>query len=91
MPSLTRRKSSERQDCWDIFYDGVQVGIIARRAGAPVGSASWEWSCGFYPGMAPGKHQDGTSDAFDGARAEFDEASPVITTGEAPVLSNRRR
>jgi hypothetical protein len=74
MSSLTRRRSAEHQDCWYLFYNGVQVGLIARRAGAPVDSAAWGSSCGFHPGMDPGEHQDGTAATFDAARAEFDEA-----------------
>jgi hypothetical protein len=74
MPTPTRRKSTERNDCWHIFYDGVQVGTIARRAGAPVDCNPWGCSCGFYPGMNPGEHQDGTAATFEAARAEFDEA-----------------
>jgi hypothetical protein len=74
MTTLTRRKSSERHDTWHIIYDGVQVGMISRRAGAPIDSNPWGWSCGFYPGMEPREHQDGAAASFDAARAEFDEA-----------------
>jgi hypothetical protein len=74
MPTLTRRKSTERHECWYIYYDGVQVGAIARRAGAPADSNPWGWSCGFYPGMEPGEHQDDTAASIDAARVEIDEA-----------------
>ena len=33
MPTLTRRRSPDRQDCWRVFYGDVCVGTIARRAG----------------------------------------------------------
>ena len=72
MPALARRKSTECHECCYIYYDGVQVGAIARRAGAPVDSNPWGWSCGFYPGMKPGEHQDGTAATFEAARADFD-------------------
>jgi len=36
MAALTRRRYSERPDCWHVCYGDLQVGTIARRAaGAP--------------------------------------------------------
>gem|GEM_PF-5311547 len=33
MPALTRRKDTERPDCWHIYFGDVGVGAIGRRAG----------------------------------------------------------
>jgi hypothetical protein len=49
MPALTRRRSTERQDCWHVYYGDVHVGTIAIRAGVPVDVDQWGWNCGFYP------------------------------------------
>jgi hypothetical protein len=35
MATLTRRPSSDRKDCWHVFYGDVCVGAIGRRAGVP--------------------------------------------------------
>jgi hypothetical protein len=34
-PALTRRRSTERPDCWHIYYGDVQAGTIAMRVGNP--------------------------------------------------------
>jgi hypothetical protein len=74
MPPLARRRYSERQDCWHVYYGDVQIGTIARRAGCPVDVDQWESGCGFYPGMEPGQHQAGTAADFARARADFEAA-----------------
>jgi hypothetical protein len=53
MPALTRRRYTERQDCWHVYYGDVHVGTIAVRAGIPFDEDPWEWSVGFYPGSRP--------------------------------------
>jgi hypothetical protein len=75
MPTkLTRRKDSERQDCWHIYYGDVCAGTIARRTGCPVDVDPWEWGCGFYPGTEPGQGESGTAVDFETCRAEFEAA-----------------
>jgi hypothetical protein len=74
MPTLTRRRYPERQDCWHIFYGDVHVGTIARRSGVPVDVDQWGWDCGFYPGTAPHQDSAGTALSFDHARADFEAA-----------------
>jgi hypothetical protein len=78
MPTLSRRRYPERQDCWHIFYGDIHVGTIARRVGCPADVDQWEWTCGFYPGMEPGQHQGDTAVDFDHARADFEAAWRAI-------------
>jgi hypothetical protein len=73
MPTLTRRRSTDRPDCWHIYGD-VQAGTIAMRAGNPHDTDPWEWTCGSYPGSRPGEIQSGKAETFDQARAEFGSA-----------------
>jgi hypothetical protein len=47
MPWLTRRRSPDAQQCWQIFYCDVRVGSIAKRIGIPRDQAPWGWFCGF--------------------------------------------
>jgi len=75
---LTRRRSTDRPDCWHIYSGDVHAGTIALRAGNPHDTDPWEWSCGFYPGSRPGEIQSGTSETFDQARAEFGSAWAVF-------------
>ncbi len=82
MPELTRRRYKERADCWQIYFDDVQAGTIAKRTGAPIDKDPWEWSAGFYPGCEPGEIRTGTAVTFDHARADFEQAWRVF-------LSNR--
>jgi hypothetical protein len=70
MPNLTRRRYSERRDCWHVYFGDVCVGTIGRRAGCPVDVDQWEWSCGFYPGTGQG--QNGTTADFETCRVEFE-------------------
>jgi hypothetical protein len=74
MPELTRRRYSERPDCWHVYYGDVHVGTIAIRIGIPFDEDPWGWICGFYPGSHPGEHTDGTAATFDAARADFEAA-----------------
>ena len=71
MPALTRRKDTERQDCWRVFYGDVCVGRISRRTGCPVDVDQWEWSCGFYPILRRGVSAGGTAQSFERAREAF--------------------
>jgi hypothetical protein len=82
MPTLTRRRYTERPDCWHIYYGDVHVGTIAIRVGNPIDTDPWQWNCGFYPGSQPREHTCGTSPTFDQARADFERAWAVL-------LSNR--
>jgi hypothetical protein len=74
MPELSRRRYSERPDCWHVYCGDVRVGTIARRTGSPHDEDPWEWRCGFYPGMEPRQHHDGTAVDFASARADFEAA-----------------
>jgi hypothetical protein len=74
MPALTRRRYSERRDCWHVHAGDIHVGTIARRTGCPADVDQWQWGCGFYPGMGPGQSRDGTAADFDQARADFEAA-----------------
>jgi hypothetical protein len=75
MPSLTRRRSTDRhRETWHVYYGDVRVGTIGKRAGVPVDVDQWGWSCGFYPGLHPGRHQYGSAEDFETARAGFEEA-----------------
>ena len=82
MPTLTRRRSAHRQQCWHIYYGDVHVGTIAERVGNPHDTDPWEWSCGFYPSSHPREHQSETAATFDDARADFETAWQMF-------LSNR--
>jgi hypothetical protein len=53
MPALTQRRDPDRIDCWHVHYGDVRVGTISRRFGNSVYVASWQWPCGFYPGLDP--------------------------------------
>jgi hypothetical protein len=74
MPTLTRRRYPERPSCWHFFYDDVQVGCIAGRAGVPVDVDQWGWQCGFSPASDRGHGLNGTAETFDPARADFEAA-----------------
>ena len=74
MPELTRRRYSERPDCWHVYYGDVQVGTIAIRAGVPFAAKQWGWTCSFYPGSEPRDHLSGTAASFEQARAGFEAA-----------------
>jgi hypothetical protein len=75
MPALTRRREPEaHQEVWHVYYGDVQVGSIGERAGIPVDVDQWGWCCGFYPGVEPDGHQDGTARTFKTARAAFRKA-----------------
>jgi hypothetical protein len=78
MPELTRRRYSERHDCWQIYYGDILAGTIAARVGNPHDTDPWEWGCGFYPGSHPGEHQTGTAATLNDARAQFEQAWRVF-------------
>jgi hypothetical protein len=73
MPTLTRRLSPGRNDCWHVCYGDVRVGTISRRTGNPFGSPAFHWDCGFHP-IHPREHRDGASKTFDEARVAFEAA-----------------
>jgi hypothetical protein len=56
MPTLTRRRSPDRSDCWHVYRGGVHVGTIAARAGVRIDVDQWGWQCGFYPPSHHGRH-----------------------------------
>jgi len=75
MPALTRRRNDDpHREGWRVFYGDIQVGAIGRRAGIPVHADQWAWQCGFYPGLDPGQHQNGTAKSFELGRVAFEEA-----------------
>jgi hypothetical protein len=75
MPALTRRRDPEgHQEVWHIYFGDVRVGTIGIRAGVPVDVDQWGWSCGFYPGVEPRDHRDGSASTFKAARAAFRKA-----------------
>jgi hypothetical protein len=94
MPALTRRRYPERQDCWHVYYGDVHVGTIALRSGCPIDVDQWSWSCGFYLGVEPGEHQDGTAVDFEQARADFEAAwlriLPALTETDLQAWRDER-
>ena len=74
MPQLTRRKDTERPDCWNVYFGDVGVGAIGRRAGVPLHVDQWEWSCGFYPLSLRGVSVGGMAQSFEQARDAFGAA-----------------
>jgi hypothetical protein len=91
MPELTRRRSDDRQHCWQISYGDIHAGTIAERVGNPPDTDAWEWRCGFYPGSHPGEHQNGTAPTFDEARAGFEEAWAVFLSRRTEADFQARR
>ena len=74
-PALTRRRSDNpHQETWHIYFTDVRVGAIGARAGVPITAGQWGWSCGFYPGLHPGQHRNGTAATFEAAREPFEAA-----------------
>lgn len=75
MTALTRRPSDDpHRQGWHVYCEDVRVGWIGERAGVPKTVPKWGWSCGFYPGLEPGQHQQGTGIDFEAARVGFQEA-----------------
>src|ERR1700712_5145883 len=75
MPALTRRRDSEaHSESWKVFYGDVQAGMISLRTGNPSSTLPWQWSCGFYPGSAPGEVTVGTAATLQEARVAFETA-----------------
>jgi hypothetical protein len=64
--------NTDRPETWHVHFDGVRVGVIVERSGAPPGS--WQWCCGFYPGSDPGDDRHGTASNFGAARRTFEAA-----------------
>ena len=74
-PQLTRRRTDDpHREVWEIWYDGVRVGLIGERSGAPMHQPGWQWHCGFYPGSHPREHRTGVAASFEAARADFQRA-----------------
>jgi hypothetical protein len=72
MNVLTRRRSRDaQQERWHIYFGDVRVGSVGIRAGVPIDVDQWGWNCGFYPGVEPAGHQDGTARSFKAARRDF--------------------
>ncbi len=72
MPALTRRRNDDpHRQGWHVYCADVRVGWIGERAGVPKTGDQWGWSCGFYPGLEPGQHWQGTGVDFEAARAGF--------------------
>jgi hypothetical protein len=95
MPALTRRREPEaHQELWHVYYGDVQVGTIGKRAGIPVDVDQWGWCCGFYPGVEPDGHQDGTAPTFKVARAAFRKAwrelLPTLTEANFQMWRDQR-
>jgi hypothetical protein len=57
---------------WHVYYGDVRVGSVGERPGVPVDVDQWQWSCGFYPGLHPGQHRNGTAPSFEEARIGFE-------------------
>jgi hypothetical protein len=68
MPSLSRRRSQNpHQETWHVYFEGVQVGTIAERAGVPTNVERWGWECGFSPALDRGIRAAGIAQTFDQA------------------------
>jgi hypothetical protein len=79
MLQLTRRRNADRRrETWHVYYGDVRVGTIGERAGVPVDVDQWSWSCGFYPGLEPGQHRDGSAETFKLARVAFEDAWQML-------------
>jgi hypothetical protein len=75
MPALIRRRSDDpHRETWRVYYGDVPVGTIGERAGVPNDVDQWAWTCGFYPGVEPRQHENGTAATFEASRAAFEDA-----------------
>jgi hypothetical protein len=93
MSKLCRRRSKDSlQESWQIFYGDVPVGWIGIRSGVSGNANQWGWKCGFYPGMEPGQHRDGSASTFEQARRRFLSAwrQTLPTLDEAAFEPYRR-
>jgi hypothetical protein len=85
MPALTRRRDPDaRQECWRVFYDGVDVGAIALRTGCPVDVDQWEWRCGF-----PAMNRDAIMTELLETDGELSLAKPTLTLELHKALGRR--
>ncbi|RZN01686.1 hypothetical protein CWO91_33030 [Bradyrhizobium genosp. SA-3] len=95
MPALTRRRdrNDPHRETWLIYFGDIRVGVVGRRAGVPNSAPQWGWSCGFYPGTAPGEHRNGIAETFDAARTGFEAAWQELaaTRSEADYEAWRRQ
>jgi hypothetical protein len=71
---LTRRRDTERPDCWHVYFGDVHIGKIAMRPGVPFDEDQWGWIFGLYPASHRGVSTDGTAANFEQARADFEAA-----------------
>jgi hypothetical protein len=95
MTALTRHRSLDAiQESWRICYGDVDVGWIGVRAGVPVHVDKRGWTCGFYPGVEPKGHRDGTARSFMAARRGFLAAwralLPTLTEAAFDVWRKQR-
>jgi hypothetical protein len=74
VPSLTRRRDHNRQECWLIYFGDVHVGTIRLSSGVPVDKDQWSWSLGFYPVSHRSEDAAGTAATFEQARRNFETA-----------------
>jgi hypothetical protein len=86
MPALTRRRDSEaHSESWKVFYGDVEAGLISLRTGNPSSTSPWQWSCGFYPGSAPGEVAVGTAATLQEARIAFEAAWAIFLAKRTPA------
>ncbi len=95
MPELTRRRTDDRFETWEIWYGDVQVGTIAQQDWDPNPERSgvWKWSCGFYPLHRDRMFQGRRADLRNGPRRAFDAAWKVFLPKrtEAEFEASRRQ
>lgn len=86
--TLTRRSlNTERFESWGIYRGDLQVGTISSGVGTH-GDAIWRWSCGFYPGCAPGMLSEGNQPTYDQAKAEFQKAWERLEPQISPAMAD---
>ena len=75
MTTLTRRPFNDpHRHGWFVYFGDICVGHIGRRAGVPINSDQWVWSCGFHPGCDPGEQTHGTAKSCEEACDDFETA-----------------
>lgn len=93
MTALTRRRSDNpHQENWDVYFSDIHVGTIGQRVGVPTSADQWGWRVGFFPGMDPAAHCQGSAATFEEARATFELAWQKLqpTLSEAQFEEWRR-
>jgi hypothetical protein len=75
MTELTRRRTDDHLETWEISYGDVPVGTIAKLEPDPVRPQNaWRWSCGIYPGAHPDENKAGIAETFEAAREAWQAA-----------------